>query len=88
MLRLLAALAVVAALLVAPLPATADPLPPPAVNDIYPLVFPVGGDNHYTDTFGAPRSGGRTHEGTDIMADKMVPVVAAASGTIGWVSSN
>jgi murein DD-endopeptidase MepM/ murein hydrolase activator NlpD len=87
MLRLVTALAVMAAILVAPSSATADDLPPPAVDDIYPLVFPVGGDNHYTDTFGAPRSGGRTHDGTDIIAAKMVPVVAAASGTIGWVSS-
>ena len=40
--------------------------------------FPSAEDNHYTNTFGAPRSGDRTHEGTDILADKMVPVVAAA----------
>ncbi|MDH3731186.1 MAG: hypothetical protein OES13_08710, partial [Acidimicrobiia bacterium] len=56
-----------------------------AEGDTYPLVFPVAGDNHYSDTWGAPRSGGRTHEGTDIMADKMVPVVAAADGTVGWI---
>ncbi len=88
MLRLVTAVAVLAAVLAAPPPAaTAADLPPPAVNGIYPLVFPVDGANHYTNTFGAPRSGGRTHEGTDIIADKMVPVVAAASGTIGWVSS-
>ena len=87
MLRLATAVAVLAAALVAPTqPAAAADLPAPAENGIYPLVFPVGGDNHYTNTFGAPRSGGRTHAGTDIMADKMVPVVAAASGTIGWVS--
>lgn len=88
MLRLITAVAVLAAVLAVPTPpAIADDLPPPAVNGIYPLVFPVQGDNHYTNTFGAPRSGERTHEGTDIMADKMVPVVAAASGTVGWVSS-
>lgn len=56
-----------------------------AHDGTYHIVFPVAGDNNYTDTWGAPRSGGRTHEGTDIMADKMVPVVAAAAGTIGWV---
>jgi hypothetical protein len=45
----------------------------------------VVGENHYTDTFGAPRSGGRTHEGVDIMAEKMIPVVAVAAGTVGWM---
>ena len=55
---------------------------------VYPIVFPVNGPNWYTDTWGAARSGGRTHEGTDIVAAKMTPVVAAASGTVGWVSGN
>lgn len=54
-------------------------------DEVYPIVFPVDGPNHYTDTFGAPRAG-HTHEGTDILADKMTPVVAAAAGTVGWVS--
>jgi hypothetical protein len=49
---------------------------------IYPLVFPVAGQNTWTDTFGAPRSGGRTHKGTDIFAAKGTPVVAAADGVI------
>ena len=56
-----------------------------ADDEIYPLVFPVVGENHYTDTWGAARSSGRTHQGVDIIADKMVPVVAAASGTVGWI---
>src|SRR5665811_1808472 len=43
------------------------------------------GPNHYTDTFNAARSGGRTHGATDIMADKMIPVVAAADGIVGWM---
>lgn len=54
---------------------------------VIPIVFPVAGENYYTDTFGAPRAGGLTHEGTDIMSAKMTPVVAAASGTVGWVST-
>ncbi len=53
--------------------------------DLYPMYFPVVGEHNYTDTFGAPRSGGRTHEGIDILADKMVPVVAVADGSVGWM---
>ena len=60
---------------------------PEARADIYgaSMYFPVVGENHYSDTFGAPRSGGRSHNGVDIMADKMVPVVAVADGTVGWM---
>ena len=68
------------------LPALSIPAPAPVqAAELYPIIFPVLGPTHYTDTFDSPRSGGRTHEATDIMADKMVPVVAAADGTIGWM---
>lgn len=62
----------------------------PDADGIYPIVFPVQGPNYYTDTFGAPRSGGRTHQGQDIMTygQKGVPVVAAAAGTVFWMSSD
>jgi len=46
------------------------------------MVFPVAGPCTYTDTWGAARSGGRTHKGTDIMAREGVPVVATLSGTV------
>lgn len=53
----------------------------------YPLVFPVAGDHHYWDTFWACRgSPCGDHHAQDIMADKMTPVVAAASGTVRWVN--
>jgi Peptidase family M23 len=60
---------------------------PATAAAIYPMIFPVVGDVSFTDTFGAPRSGGRTHEGTDIMGAKMLPVVAVADGTVGWIGS-
>ena len=58
-------------------------------NGIYPMIFPVQGQHYYSDTFGAPRSGGRSHAGQDIMTYgvKGVPVVAVASGTVRWVGS-
>jgi hypothetical protein len=66
-----------AASLTAPAPARAD--------DTYEMYFPIIGATHYTDTFGDPRSGGRTHHGVDMMAEKMTPVIAVASGTVGWM---
>ncbi len=53
------------------------------------IIFPVVGDVWYIDTWGAPRSGGRTHEGTDIMSleGKGLPVVAVADGTVKWIGA-
>jgi hypothetical protein len=56
-----------------------------APADTYPMLFPLVGEYSYTDSFGDPRSGGRTHAGIDILADKMTPVVAVASGTVRWI---
>jgi murein DD-endopeptidase MepM/ murein hydrolase activator NlpD len=67
-------------------PPVVDPGPPVAAPALTPgIVFPVAGVATYTNSFGAPRSGGRTHEGIDIFADKMTPVVAVAGGTVTLV---
>ncbi len=39
----------------------------------------------WTDTYGAPRGGGRTHLGVDICGPKMTPLVAANDGTVTWM---
>jgi murein DD-endopeptidase MepM/ murein hydrolase activator NlpD len=52
------------------------------------IVFPVAGKNSYRDTFGAPRDGGsRSHKGTDIIAARLVPVVAILDGVVTVVGS-
>lgn len=43
---------------------------------------PVQGPNVVTNSFGDPRSGGRTHQGIDIMASKGTPTAAVVEGTI------
>lgn len=53
------------------------------------IVFPVQ-DGTWSDTFGAPRSGGRTHQGQDIFAPEGNEVYAVADGVItdsGWGGS-
>lgn len=46
------------------------------------LACPVSGAVSFIDSWGYPRSGGRTHEGVDIMANYGQPTVAIVSGTI------
>lgn len=68
-------------------------------QQIRPITFPVHssglelGDNgrpkvYWSDTFGAPRSGGRSHVGVDMLGPKMTPLLAAVDGTITWMRSN
>ena len=40
----------------------------------------------WVDTFGAARSGGRTHAGNDLMAAKMTPLLAVVDGKLDWLN--
>ena len=51
------------------------------------LTCPVAGPHTYSDTWGAPRSGGRRHKGVDLMAAAGTRLVAVEAGTVtraGW----
>jgi murein DD-endopeptidase MepM/ murein hydrolase activator NlpD len=50
------------------------------------MTFPLGGENHYSDTWLAPRSSGRRHLGVDMMADKLVPILAPRAGCVTWLN--
>ena len=60
----------------------------PAEAEVHRITLPIHPDHvdrvHWSDTFGAPRSGGRTHIGVDMMGPKMVPLVAAADSVVTW----
>ncbi|HVM41242.1 MAG TPA: M23 family metallopeptidase [Acidimicrobiia bacterium] len=47
---------------------------------------PVAGITRMVDDFGAPRSGGRFHDGIDLFAPAGSPVVAPVAGSIEYVS--
>lgn len=47
-----------------------------------PWICPIAGPTSFTDTWGAPRSGGRRHEGVDMFAAAGTPVIAPVSGEL------
>lgn len=51
-------------------------------------VCPVAGAVSFSDTWGAPRSGGRRHQGVDMIAARGTPIVAIYAGTIKRISTN
>ncbi len=52
--------------------------PPPPSGDV---LCPVRGAVSFVDSWGAPRSGGRSHQGVDMMAARGTPNVAIVPGT-------
>jgi murein DD-endopeptidase MepM/ murein hydrolase activator NlpD len=61
-------------------------LPPSSTPGV---VCPVAGNTWFVDTWGAPRSGGRTHKGVDMAAASGTPLVAMDNGKVrlGWHSA-
>ena len=51
-------------------------------------ICPVQGPKSFTNDWGFPRSGGRRHQGTDIMSPRGTPVVASVAGTVRQHSSS
>ncbi|MPZ73775.1 MAG: peptidoglycan DD-metalloendopeptidase family protein [Nitriliruptorales bacterium] len=51
-------------------------------------VCPQANPRSFTDTWGAPRSGGRTHQGTDIFGVRGGNVFAIVSGTVEWTRTS
>lgn len=66
---------------VEPVLAYADGLALPLVI-VDGFVCPVAGPTGFTDTWGAPRSGGRRHQGVDMFAVTATPVVAPVAGEV------
>lgn len=52
------------------------------------FVFPVGDPHDFIDSWGFPRAGGRSHEGTDIFAERGTPLFAVEDGILVRVGND
>lgn len=52
------------------------------------MACPIAGDSQFSDSWGDGRSGGRRHEGVDIIAERGTPVIAALSGYAEFKSTS
>jgi len=78
---------------------SAPPATSPPSNAGRGMTCPIRGNYAFADTWGAPRSGGRRHQGVDMIAPSGTTLVAAESGTVrfstnrlggnaAWVTGN
>lgn len=55
---------------------------------VHDILFPVASDHlddlRWSDTWGAPRSGGRSHIGVDLLGEKMMRQVAVSDSEVTW----
>jgi peptidoglycan LD-endopeptidase LytH len=63
-------------------PTTAPPPAPDPAPTGGGIVCPVQAAVSFVDSFGAPRSGGKAHQGVDMMAGMGTPTVAPVSGRV------
>ncbi len=59
-----------------------DPPRPAGERHVRPMMFPILGRVQWSDTYLAPRGGGRRHEGQDLLANKMQKLLACVDGVI------
>jgi murein DD-endopeptidase MepM/ murein hydrolase activator NlpD len=85
---LAAAAAAAATTTTAPPTTTTAPPPPAPAPASSGFACPVQGAVSFVDSFGAARSGGRAHQGVDMMAASGTPTVAPVSGTVSHSESS
>ncbi len=63
-------------------PATTPPPSNPPTVDASGRTCPIDGPTGFSDSWGAPRSGGRRHQGVDMMSPRGTPLVAIEAGYV------